>query len=76
MLTQARAIEYQTFVVAANGGAKEDDKHPLGGHSGIYDPLGEVLAKAGENEDIISAELDFSVLTEAREKIPVRKDNF
>lgn len=76
VLTQARAIEYQTFVAAANGGAKEDDKHPLAGHSAIYDPWGELLGKAGENEEIISAELDFSVLTEAREKIPVRKDSF
>ena len=75
VLTQARAIEYQVFVAACNGGAEASDKHPLGGHSGLFDPWGEVLAKAGENEEIISSELDFGLLQEAREKIPVRKDN-
>ncbi len=75
VLTQARAIEYQVFVAACNGGAAASDKHPLGGHSGIFDPWGEVLAKAGESEEIISAELDFRLLQEAREKIPVKKDN-
>ena len=75
VLTQARAIEYQVFVAACNGGAAASDKHPLSGHSGIFDPWGEVLAKAREREEIISAELDFRLLQEAREKIPVRKDN-
>lgn len=74
VLTQARAIEYQVFVAAANGGAAAGEKHPLAGHSAIYDPWGEILAKAGEEEEIITAELDFSALREAREKIPVRKD--
>ena len=73
VLTQARAIEHQVFVAACNGGAEASDKHPLGGHSGLFDPWGEVLAKAGENEEIISSELDFGLLQEAREKIPVRK---
>lgn len=75
VLTQARAIEYQVFVAACNGGAEASDKHPLGGHSGIFDPWGEVLAKAGEGEEIISAELFFGLLQDARGKIPVRKDN-
>ena len=75
VLTQARAIEYQVFVAACNGGTTTSDKHPLGGHSGIFDPWGEVLAKAGEGEEIISAELLFGLLQDARGKIPVRKDN-
>ena len=75
VLTQARAIEYQVFVAACNGGAATSDKHPLGGHSGIFDPWGEVLAKAGEGEEIISAELFWGLLQDARGKIPVRKDN-
>ena len=75
VLTQARAIEYQVFVAACNGGTATSDKHPLGGHSGIFDPWGGVLAKAGEGEEIISAELLFGLLQDARGKIPVRKDN-
>lgn len=75
VLTQARAIEYQIFVAAANGAAAPKDKHPLAGRSGIFDPWGKKLAQAGKGEEIISAELDFKLLQEAREKIPVRKDN-
>jgi len=74
ILTQARAIEYQVFVAACNGGAETNDKHPLGGHSGIFDPWGEVLAKAGEGEDIISAEVDLGLPEKVRKKIPVRID--
>ena len=74
VLTQARAIEYQIFVAACNGAASPADKHPLGGHSAIYDPWGEVLGKAGKEEDIVSAEVDFSLLEEVRERIPVRID--
>lgn len=74
ILTQARAIEYQTFIAAANGGATAGEKHPLGGHSAIYDPWGEVLGKAGEEEEILTAKLDFSIIDEVRGKIPVRKD--
>lgn len=74
ILTQARAIEYQVFVAACNGGAAASDKHPLGGHSGIFDPWGEVLAKAGEGEDIISAEVDLGLPEKVRKKIPVRID--
>ena len=74
ILTRARAIEYQVFVIAANGGAAPGDKHPLAGRSGIYDPWGEILAQAGGGEEIISAQLDFSALQESRSKIPVRKD--
>lgn len=76
VLTQARAIEHQVFVAACNGGAATSDKHPLGGHSAVYDPWGEVLAKAGENEKIISAELDFEMLQEVRKNIPVRADKW
>lgn len=74
ILTQARAIEYQTFVAAANGAAAPQDKHPLAGRSAIYDPWGEILAQAGSGEEIISAQLDFAALEEARKKIPVRAD--
>ena len=56
ILTRARAIEYQVFVIAANGGAAPGDKHPLAGRSGIYDPWGEILAQAGGGEEIISAQ--------------------
>jgi rfaE bifunctional protein nucleotidyltransferase chain/domain len=59
-LLQARAIENQTFVVAANGCANnnEDSLLKLGGHSLIIDPSGEILFEAGEKEQLAAVALD------------------
>jgi omega-amidase len=43
------------------------------GHSLIVDPWGEVLAEAGEQEEIIYADLDMKKLEKIRTKLPVLK---
>lgn len=59
-LLQARAIENQSFVVAANGCGKGNGggDHKLGGHSMIVDPGGEILWEAGEEEALAGIALD------------------
>lgn len=72
-LTTARAIENQMFVVCCNScGTAEDTVY--GGNSAIINPLGETLALAGEEEEIISAECDMDILSEIRGSIPVFRD--
>ncbi len=56
-LLQARAIENQTFVVAANGCSMSTDFR-LGGHSLVIDPGGEILLEAGEEEQLTAIALD------------------
>lgn len=56
-LLQARAIENQSFVVAANGCGMANDLR-LGGHSLIIDPGGEILLEAGEEERLATVALD------------------
>ena len=56
-LLQARAIENQTFVLAANGCGMSNDIQ-LGGHSLIIDPGGEILLEAGEEEELATIALD------------------
>ncbi|GJF06284.1 carbon-nitrogen hydrolase family protein [Pseudonocardia sp. D17] len=64
-LCRARAIENTCFVVAA------DHVPPVGvGASMIVDPLGGVLAHAGEEEGMIVADVDPAVLTAVRTTNP------
>ena len=73
VLTQARAIEDQAWVVACN----EVGQQPgiaLGGHSCVIDPKGTVVARAGEREEILRAEIDPEAPLAWREQFPVLKD--
>jgi deaminated glutathione amidase len=69
-LVRARAIENQTFVIAAN----QVGAHPAGQHSGgrsmIVDPWGVVLAQAPDSECHIVAELDLDQQREIRDRLP------
>jgi len=73
LLGQARAIENQCFVVQANT-AGTHARTPMGGYSQIVAPTGEVLAEAGEEEAVITADLDLTALREYRVQFPVLQD--
>jgi len=73
VLMRARAIENQMFLACCNScGTAEETK--FGGGSAIIDPWGQVLAQAGEEEEIISAQCDLSVLQGIRQSINVFRD--
>jgi predicted amidohydrolase len=63
--SRARAQDNQVFVVAANltGGA-------FCGRSLIVDPRGDVLARAGADEEIVRARIDVAAVTAEREREP------
>jgi predicted amidohydrolase len=61
------------FVVCCNSCSTAEDT-VYGGNSAIINPLGETLALAGEEEEIISAECDMDILSEIRGSIPVFRD--
>jgi deaminated glutathione amidase len=64
-LLRARAIENTVFVVAAAQPAPR-----YSGHSMVVDPLGDVLAEAGDDDEILAATLRRDVLEEARRTNP------
>jgi len=64
-LLRARAIENTVFVVAA---AQPGPRYS--GHSMAIDPLGDVLAEAGDGPDTLTAGLDRDGLDEARRANP------
>lgn len=72
-LLRARAIENQLFMVACNrvGVSKGAS---FFGHSCIIDPWGEVVVEGGEEEELITADIDLEKVDEIRAKIPVFAD--
>jgi predicted amidohydrolase len=73
LLTRARAIENQIYVVACNG-CGEHDRMRLGGRSAVVDPWGKVLVEAGEDEETLVAELDLALVAKTRADFPVLAD--
>jgi predicted amidohydrolase len=70
VLLRARAIENQSFVLAANQIGAHPPGHRAGGRSLIADPWGLVLASAPDSEVAVVAELDFAILRDVRRRLP------
>ena len=70
VLLRARAIETGSFVIAPGQTGTHEDGRQTYGHSLIIDPWGKVLADAGSEVGIITADLDLSAVQGARGKIP------
>lgn len=72
-LLMARAIENQAYVVGVNrvGSA---GKLSYSGDSMIVDPSGEVLADAGDGENIVTAEVDPAHVRAVRTRFPFLQD--
>jgi predicted amidohydrolase len=72
-LLRARAIENQAYVAGVNRcGADPQLVYP--GRSLIVDPLGQVVADAGEAEGVISAEVSLAELEAWRAHFPALRD--
>lgn len=72
-LLTARAIENQSFVLACNRvGSAPGGTYP--GHSMVIDPWGTILVEGGEQEEIVTAQLDLSLPAKVREQIQVFQD--
>lgn len=72
-LLMARAIENQAYVIGVNR-CGNDPKLQYSGRSQIIDPHGNILADAGDEEGVISAELDLGGLETYRSDFPVLAD--
>jgi predicted amidohydrolase len=71
VLVRARAIENQSFVLAAGQVGTAPPHFESWGHSMIVDPWGVVLAEvAGDGEGFALAELDFAAQSKVRADLP------
>lgn len=73
LLLRARAMENQCFVLGCNT-AGTHARTPMGGHSAVIDPRGEVLAQAGTDQEVLSVEIDAGLVAAVREEFPVLAD--
>jgi predicted amidohydrolase len=70
VLVRARAIESQTFVLAAAQHGVHTPRRRSYGRSMIVDPWGLVLCTVADGEGLGLAELDFDQLEQVRERLP------
>jgi predicted amidohydrolase len=73
LLAHARAVEDQCVVIACNTAGTHAGT-PMGGHSQVVDAKGEALAMAGEDEQVLSVDIDLAQVAEWREQFPVLRD--
>ncbi|XP_048343080.1 deaminated glutathione amidase isoform X2 [Sphaerodactylus townsendi] len=71
VLLRARAIETQSYVVAAAQTGKNHEKRTSYGHAMIVDPWGSVIAQCQEGPGVCYAEIDLAYLRRIRQEIPV-----
>ncbi|MFE4081662.1 carbon-nitrogen family hydrolase [Paenarthrobacter sp. YIM B13468] len=73
LLTTARALEHQIFVIACNAAGSQEGVE-LGGHSRVVDPAGNVLAEAGAGESVLMVDIDPDQVKAVRTEFPVIGD--
>lgn len=73
LLTSARALDNQLFVIACNAVGTHGGVE-LGGHSRIVDPWGRVVTEADDREGVTIAEIDPALVPRTRAEFPVLSD--
>lgn len=73
-LLRARAIENQSYVVAANAVGPGRSGNIFFGHSMVIDPWGEIIVEGGKSEGVLSAEIDTARVAEVRASFPFFTD--
>jgi predicted amidohydrolase len=73
LFNRARALESQAFVFTSNGAGTSGGVR-LAGHSILVDPFGNVLAEAGDGEELLSIEVDLGVVRKFRREFTALQD--
>lgn len=73
-LLQARAIENQAWVIGVNRVGEDGNGIAYPGCSQVFDPLGELVADLGGNEESRLVELDLDRVAEVRKAFPFQAD--
>ncbi|XP_077336327.1 omega-amidase NIT2 [Lithobates pipiens] len=71
LLQRARALDNQVYVATVSPARDEKASYIAWGHSTVVNPWGEVIAKAGADEAIISTDIDLQYLADIRQQIPI-----
>jgi predicted amidohydrolase len=68
---KSRAMDCQTFFAVASPARDQDAPFIPYGHSLVADPWGNILAEAGEGEELVVAEIDLNRIKEVRSRLPL-----
>ncbi|CCH58633.1 hypothetical protein TBLA_0A08440 [Henningerozyma blattae CBS 6284] len=75
ILAKSRAIDNQIYIILCS--PARDKSNPKNyqayGHSIVVDPNGKVVSEAGEDEEIVFAELDVDLIEVVRQSIPITR---
>lgn len=71
VLTRARAIETQCYVLAAGQGGTHPGDRETFGHSAIIDPWGQVLGELAQGPGVVLAERNATEQAATRQRMPV-----
>ncbi|KAK5931192.1 omega-amidase NIT2 [Pseudochaenichthys georgianus] len=71
LLQRARAVDNQLYVATASPARDESSSYVAWGHSTVVNPWGEVISKAGTEEEVIYADIDLQYLADVRQQIPI-----
>ncbi len=73
IFTRARAVENLSYLIACNACGTDHGTRLLG-YSVVVDPWGEIVAQAGDAEQVLTAELDLERPTAIRSTFPALRD--
>ena len=73
LLLKARALDNQLFCASVSPARDENADYIAWGHSSIANPWGDVISKAGHQEEIIYADIDLTKMAEVRQQIPMER---
>lgn len=73
ILLRARAIENQTYILAAAQGGRHPTGRRTWGHSMLIDPWGQIRSVCIEGEGLAIGDIDAKLLSSVREKLPALK---
>lgn len=71
LLARSRAVDNQIYTILCSPARNMESNYHAYGHSLICSPKGEIIAEAGENEEIVYAELDPKLIDEFRMSVPL-----
>lgn len=76
ILLRARAIETQSYVIAAAQAGYHNDIRVSYGHSMVVSPWGEIVAELGgdfDGPEIATASIDLSEVNRLRKEVPLKR---
>ena len=74
LLFRSRALDNQVFCVGVAPALNKNASYHSYGHSIVANPWGEVIAQAGEKEELIISEINLDEIKKIREELPLLKN--